>query len=197
MTPPQMVAAAFGVALAGASAFFFLRNRIFRFRAIVGLIVGGGLLFAAFRPEVIVLMGPDSDVLRLRWIVGLLSLLVGTATLEAIRAGRMRERYALLWLASGATLLIGAVSPLLSRWVERLTGMSYGAVASVTVFAFVLLLLFHLCVALSGAQDRIAALSRELALLDERLRRLTAPASEKSPPRDGTPPASDGRSAPR
>lgn len=197
MTPPQMVAAAFGIAILSLSAVFFVRNRIFRFRALVGLIAGTGLLHAALHPEVIIIMGPDSDVLRLRWIIGLLSLLVSTATLEAIRAGRMRERYALLWLVSSATLLIGSLSPLLSRWIGRLTGMSFAAVAGVTVFAFLLLLVFHLCVALSGAQDRIAALTRELALLDERLRRLTAPPPEKSPPPDGTPPTLGGPSVTR
>mgnify|MGYP000190005891 CR=1 FL=1 len=197
MTPPQIAAAAAGALMLIPCAWAFIRRRTLRLRALVGMLVGGGLLYAAFRPSVIVVMGPDSDALRLRWIVGLLSLTVLTITLESIRASRMRERYALLWLAAGALLLVGALSNPPARWVERLTGMSYGAVVGVTVFAFMLLLLFHLCEALSGAQDRIARIARELARVEEIVRRSAPPGGSRPlPPPGETPPASTGPSAP-
>jgi hypothetical protein len=44
----------------------------------------------------------------------------------------------------------------------------------VVIFSFVTFVIFHLCVALSGQQDRHAKLVRELALMDERLRRMEA-----------------------
>ncbi len=197
MTPPQIATAVAGAALLLASVGVFLRRRTFRLRALVGMIVGAGMLYAAWRPSVIVVMGPDSDVLRLRWIVGLLSLLMLTITLESIRTARMQERYALLWLAAGALLLVGALSNPPARWAERLTGMSYGAVVGVTVFALMLLLLFHLCVALSGAQERMARIARELARVEEIVRRSVPPRNPTPPPPpDPTPPTSAGPSAP-
>lgn len=198
MTPPQIAAAAIGALALVPCLWAFIRRRTLRLRALAGILVGGGMLYAAFHPNVIVVMGSDSDVLRLRWIVGLLSLVVLTLTLESIRASRMQERYALLWLAAGALLLVGALSNPLARWAERLTGMSYGAVVGATVFAFMLLLLFHLCEALSGAQDRIARIARELARVEEIVRRSTPPGGPRPPPPpDETPPTSGGPSAPR
>lgn len=172
MTPPQLVSAAAGALVCLGSLIAFFRQRTGRFRALLWLFVGAVLIYAAFRPTIIVLMGEDSDLLRLRWIVGLLSLVVLTVTLEAIRIKRMQERYALLWLAAGVCLLVGSLSTRLSAWVTRLTGMGYGAIVGVVLFAFILFLLFHLSVALSHLREQLARLAQELARVEEKLRRL-------------------------
>ncbi|MDZ4199076.1 MAG: DUF2304 domain-containing protein, partial [Kiritimatiellia bacterium] len=154
MTPPQMISAGVGCLLCLGSLFVFVRRRTGRFRALIWLFVGAVLVYAAYRPTIIELMGEDSDLLRLRWMVGLLSLVVLTVALEAIRISRMQERYALLWMAAGACLLVGSVSTRLSDWATRLTGMSYVVIVGVGLISFMLLLLFHLSVALSHQRDQ-------------------------------------------
>ena len=84
----------------------------------------------------------------------------------------MQERYAFLWLVTGAALLLGALYPDLARFVAAVTGMNYTVSVLVVVFAFMLLMLFHLSVALSVTQHKLGQIARELALAEERLRRV-------------------------
>jgi 4-amino-4-deoxy-L-arabinose transferase-like glycosyltransferase len=197
MTAPQWVSAAAGTLIAGVGAVAFVRDRTLRLRALISLIVGAFLIYAAFRPAIIEWMGPDSDLLRLRWMIGLLSLAVLTATLEAIRVSRMQERYALLWLATGTGLLAGSLFPELAAAVTRLTGMSFGAIVGVALLAFVLFLLFHLCLVLSDLRERLACVTRDLARVEEKVRRLSdAPSETGKEPPDRTTPPYDGPSSP-
>ncbi|HMO99327.1 MAG TPA: DUF2304 domain-containing protein [Kiritimatiellia bacterium] len=144
--------------------------------------IGATMVYAGFRPTIIETFGPDSDELRIRLVVALISFIVLTVTLEAIRIARMQERYAFLWLVAGCLLLGGALFPDLSHLISRLTGMSYGAVVMVILFTFILLMLFHFSVALSRTQQKLAGVARELALVEERLRRLTTPANPTEGP---------------
>ncbi len=170
MTLPQLFSLFVGGGICLASMWGFVSSKTRHFRALIWLGIGLAMLYAGFRPSMIEWVGPDSADLRLRLVVALLSFIVITVTLEAIRVSRMQERYAFLWLLTGGMLFVGAIWADTAVMVSRLTGMSYSASVMVVIFAFVIFVLFHLCVALSSQQNRIARLVRELALVEERLR---------------------------
>jgi len=130
------------------------------------------MVYVGFRPHIIEYLGEDGTELRLRLVVALLSFIMLSVTLEAIRVSRMQERYAFLWLATGMLLFLGALSPLLAIWGPRLTGMSYGAIVMVVLFSFIIFVLFHVSVTISRLEANVAELVRSLALADERIRKL-------------------------
>lgn len=172
MSLPQLFSAVVGAGICVASFWGFFSSRTRRFRALIWLAVGLTMFYAGVRPSVIEFLGPDSTDLRLRLVVALLSFTVISVTLESIRVSRMLERYAFLWLLTGAVLFVGAIWTDVAVVVAKATGMSYLASVMVVIFSFLVFVLFHVCVALSSKQERIARLVRELALVEERLRRL-------------------------
>jgi len=187
MTIPQMFSVVMGLAVCVGSCWGFLSKRTRRFRALVWLGLGLAMVYAGFRPQIIELLGEDGTALRLRLLVALLSFIMLSVTLEAIRVSKMQERYAFLWLATGAILLLGAFSPLLAVWGSHLTGMSYGVIVMVVVFAFVIFMLFHVSVTISSLQAHLAELVRAVGLLEARVRQLEqqAPPDHRDP--DGQP----------
>jgi len=172
MTLPRILSVLGGALICTASVSVFLRSRTRRFKALFWLGIGVTMVFAAFRPHLIEYLGEDSTELRVRLLVALLSFIMLTVTLEAIRVGRMQEQYACLWLVAGALLLGGSLIEDLAMVIPRLTGISVIATVFLIVFTFGLLLLFYLSVALSSLQVKLFQLARELALAEERLRRL-------------------------
>jgi hypothetical protein len=101
----------------------------------------------------------------------LVSLLLLVAVFELIRQRRLRERYALLWLATGLVLLV------LSAWRGGLnTIASWAGVRSTPVavlFAvglmFVILVLLHYSTVISRLTDQNVVLAQRLALLETKL----------------------------
>lgn len=92
---------------------------------------------------------------------------------ELIRSRRLRERYALLWLATGIVLIV------LSAWrgglntIARWLGVrSYPpAVLFAVGLLFVILVLLHYSTVLSRLSDQNTTLAQRLALLESRLDR--------------------------
>jgi cell division protein FtsW (lipid II flippase) len=95
--------------------------------------------------------------------------------LELIRSRRLRERYALLWLATGLVLTT------LSAWREGLnTIASWLGVRSyppAVLFAvgilFILAVLLHYSTVISRLSDQNVLLAQRLALLEQELRTST------------------------
>ncbi len=172
MTLPQIFSALIGGLILLGAASVFIRQRTRRFKALFWMAIGTAMVFAGFRPHVIEYLGEDSAELRLRLVVALLSFIVLTITLEAIRVGRMLERYAFLWLVTGLLLLLGALFQEVAWVIPQLTGISFAATVLLILFTFVMLLLFYLSVALSTLQLKLFQIARELALVEERLRRV-------------------------
>ena len=94
--------------------------------------------------------------------------------LELIRGRRLKERYALLWLATGIVLLV------LSAWRGGLntvagwlgvTGYPPAVLFAVATL-FILLVLLHYSTVLSKLTDENVELAQRIALLEERLGRL-------------------------
>ena len=100
------------------------------------------------------------------------SLVLVLVVFELIRSRRLRERYALLWLVTGAILVV------LSAWRGGLNTMAgwlgvetyppaiLGAVGAL----FILVVLLHYSTVISRLSDQNVILAQRLALLEQRLR---------------------------
>ncbi|HKY25915.1 MAG TPA: DUF2304 domain-containing protein [Gaiella sp.] len=104
------------------------------------------------------------------------SLLLLLIVLELIRGRRLKERYALLWLATGLVLLV------LSLWRGGLNTIAdwlgVGTYPPAILFAaaimFVIAVLLHYSTVLSKLTDDNVVLAQEIALLRARLDALEA-----------------------
>jgi len=101
----------------------------------------------------------------------------GETGAELVRGRRLKERYALLWLATGAVLLV------LSVWREGLNTMAGWlgvstyppAVLFAVATLFILLVLLHYSTVISRLTDENVDLAQRIALLEERLSRGSPP----------------------
>ena len=107
-------------------------------------------------------------------IVGVVaSLLLILVVLELVRGRRLKERYALLWLATGGVLLV------LSAWREGLNTVAAWlgvtgyppAVLFAVATLFILLVLLHYSTVISKLADENVELAQRIALLEERTQR--------------------------
>ena len=103
------------------------------------------------------------------------SVLLVLVVLEMIRKRRLRERYALLWLATGVVLLV------LSLWRSGLntiadwfgvTGYPPAVLFAVAVL-FILLVLLDYSTVISRLSDQNTVLAQQIGLLEQRLREAT------------------------
>jgi hypothetical protein len=119
-------------------------------------------------------------------VVGVIaSVLLILVVLELVRGRRLKERYALLWLATGIALLV------LSAWRDGLntiagwlgvTGYPPAVLFAVTTL-FILLVLLHYSTVISKLTDENVELAQRVAVLEERVSRLAArePAEQRVP----------------
>src|SRR5579863_10260220 len=111
--------------------------------------------------------------LRTSIVATTVSVVLLLVVFELIRSRRLRERYALLWLATGIVLIV------LSAWrgglntIARWLGVrSYPpAVLFAVGLLFVILVLLHYSTVLSRLSDQNTTLAQRLALLESRLDR--------------------------
>jgi hypothetical protein len=93
--------------------------------------------------------------------------------IELIRARKLRERYALLWLGTAGVILIFAVWRSGLHELSNALGVAYPPNALfVLAMLFVLVLLLHFSTVISKLSDRTTTLTQRLALMEERLREL-------------------------
>jgi hypothetical protein len=96
------------------------------------------------------------------------AVLVFVAVFELVRRRRLRERYALVWMAAALVLLVLAIWKDLLYTVAKAVGIYYPPNALfVIAFGFLLLLLLHLSAAVSRLSDQITVLAQRLALLEQ------------------------------
>src|ERR1700680_2152247 len=101
----------------------------------------------------------------------IVSLLLLVGVFELIRSRRLRERYALLWVATGVVLVV------LSAWRGGLNTIaawlgvrSYPpAVLFAIGLLFVILVLLHYSTVISRLADQHATLAQRLALMESRI----------------------------
>jgi hypothetical protein len=90
---------------------------------------------------------------------------------ELIRSRRLRERYALLWLATGLVLVVLSVWRGGLNTIARWLGVrSYPpAVLFAVALLFVVLVLLHYSTVISRLTDQNMTLAQRIALLETRL----------------------------
>jgi len=99
-----------------------------------------------------------------------IAVLVAAIVVELVRRRRMMERYALLWLAAAATLLVLAIWKGLLTTLSADVGIKAPANALFAVgFAFVIVLLLSVSLAISRLSDQNKQLAQRVALLDDRI----------------------------
>jgi hypothetical protein len=109
--------------------------------------------------------------LRISLGASAVSILLLVVVFELIRSRRLRERYALLWLATGLVLIA------LSAWRDGLNTLarwvgvrSYPpAVLFAVGLLFVIVVLLHYSTVLSRLSDQNTILAQRVALLENRL----------------------------
>jgi hypothetical protein len=108
--------------------------------------------------------------LRVAIAASVASILLLLIVLELIRSRRLRERYALLWLATGLVLLV------LSAWrgglntIAGWVGVSTypPAVLFAVAIVFILAVLLHYSTVISRLSDQSTILAQRVALLEQR-----------------------------
>jgi hypothetical protein len=117
--------------------------------------------------------------LRVTLVGVVASIVLILVVLELVRGRRLKERYALLWLATGVVLLV------LSAWRGGLntiagwlgvTGYPPAVLFAVATL-FIVLVLLHYSTVLSKLTDENVELAQRVALLEERVGRARAPES--------------------
>ena len=89
---------------------------------------------------------------------------------ELIRRRRLMERYAILWLLAGVTVVVLSVAQSLLVKLTHAAGISYAPSAVFAIaFLFVLAMLVQFSMTISRLSDQNTALAQRLALLQERL----------------------------
>ena len=103
-----------------------------------------------------------------------------------LKAGRLSVRFSLVWLASGAVLLVFAACPYIVYVLREYLNMVMPVnVVFTLLFCFVLLVLLSLSVAVSGFAERIKRLAQANAILEKRVRQLEEQlAGAKEAPRE-------------
>ncbi|MEW6183146.1 MAG: DUF2304 domain-containing protein [Bacillota bacterium] len=95
--------------------------------------------------------------------------------LDLIRRRHLKEKYALLWLATAMVLLIFAANRSLVEVLAQVLGIYYAPSALFLLgFLFLLALNLQYSVALSRQSERVVRLAQEVALLRQQLEELSA-----------------------
>jgi hypothetical protein len=102
---------------------------------------------------------------------------------ELVRRRRLMERYALLWLFSGAVLFVLAVWRGLLEELAGLVGIAYAPSALfIVALGCVLLLLLHFSLVISRLVDQNKVLAQRVGLLQQRLEQVeTAAEADQEP----------------
>lgn len=92
-----------------------------------------------------------------------------------IRGRKLREQYALLWLALSAIMMTLSLFPSVIDRMARLIGVVYApSLLYLLGLVFVLFLLLHLTIAVSALTRRVITLTQTLALLEQHDKRVDA-----------------------
>ena len=136
-----------------------------------------------------------SPALSQRAEVIIVAVVVCGLIFELVRRKRLMERYAILWLMAGVTVLVLGLWKGLLSTLAHAVGIYYTPSALFAVaFLFVLVLLVQFSMTISRLSDQSTALAQRLALLQQRLDREPADAGASDSP--GDQPGASARSEP-
>jgi hypothetical protein len=108
--------------------------------------------------------------LRVSLVAALAAILLLLVIFELIRRRRLQERYALLWLLTGAVILGLAVWGDALGLISDLLGIRYPPTALFVLGSFfILVVLLHYSTVISKLSDQNKILAQRLALLENRV----------------------------
>jgi len=117
---------------------------------------------------------------RLQWFAIIVGILFLVMMIDLIRKNKVALKYALLWLFSGALMLLLAIFPQLLDKMARLIGI-YSPVNA--LFAVLLccglVLMISFSVIMSGNKKAIVRLTQEISLMENRIRELEGKQAEE------------------
>ena len=112
----------------------------------------------------------NGNSLEQRLEIIVVSLVMCGLIFELIRRRRLMERYAILWLLAGVTVVVLSVGQDLLVKLAHGAGISYAPSAVFAIaFLFVLAMLVQFSITISRLSDQNTALAQRLALLQQRL----------------------------
>ncbi len=117
---------------------------------------------------------------HLRILIAAICLVVLVVIVEAIRRRRLREGYAITWLAAGATILVFGAWPDVLRIVSRFLHLNHLTTLFMVAFLFLLAIVFHFSIVLSSLGSRLKKLTQDYALLRAELEAKEAAAKDAS-----------------
>jgi hypothetical protein len=100
------------------------------------------------------------------------SVLLLLVVLELVRRGFLKERYALLWLATAGLSLAVGMFPSVITWLAHIFNFQFLTVLFGMYFAFTLALVLCFTIVISRQAERNRDLAQELALLSHEVDRL-------------------------
>ncbi|HBY94777.1 MAG: DUF2304 domain-containing protein [Ardenticatenaceae bacterium] len=110
---------------------------------------------------------------RTRILIVLISLAALGFVINTVRTRRLREEYALLWIASAVLLVLAPISVDLLDTVSRWAGVAYPpAFLFLIALICVLGILFQYSLSISKFANQIKVLTQELAITRARLQEL-------------------------
>jgi hypothetical protein len=115
--------------------------------------------------------GPITElIIRQRIFAVVFIIFILLLTIEFIRRRKLKEKYAILWLAAGVTLIPLLLWPDLLRNVSNFLGVSYTPATILLIgVLFILFILFHFSIALSQAGRKETKLVLRITELEERI----------------------------
>jgi hypothetical protein len=116
-----------------------------------------------------------------------LAVVVCALIFELVRRKRLMERYALLWLLAGITVLVLAVWKGLLTKLSNAVGIYYPpSFLFAVAFVFVLAMLVHFSTTISRLSDQNKVLAQRVALLEHE-QQLAAQDAEPTPENEPSP----------
>jgi hypothetical protein len=116
---------------------------------------------------------PDSapvDTSRIQYVAIAMSVLLMVGIIELIRRNRLREQYALTWIACALVLLFFSVWRSALDALASFLGIAYGpSLILLMILGPGFLLLVHFSIVISRLSDENKRLAQEVAMLAERV----------------------------
>lgn len=125
-----------------------------------------------------------TQMMRIRVLMGAVSVGVFLITLLAIRGYKLREKYAVLWLATAAMITLAAFFPQVMELARTWFGMQYVTSVVAVIFVFLVLVSFHFSIALSALNDKAASTASRCAILEARIHELEQRLGSASTPEE-------------
>jgi hypothetical protein len=100
-----------------------------------------------------------------RLIFGACAFALAFAIAHLIRRGRIKEKYALLWVPVGATFSFFGIFPQTLVWISARAGLHYITVVLLCVIVAFTFILLYFTARLSQLREDVKNLAQEMALL--------------------------------